>query len=392
MHKNERGGMQIKRLKTLTGAYAVAEAFRQINPEVVPVYPITPQSPIAESFAKFKADGKVDTELVLAESEHSVMSIAIGASAAGVRAITASASQGLALMWELLPAASGLRLPIIMAVANRALSAPINIHCDHSDSMGAKDQGWIQMYAENAQEAYEMIFLALKLAEKVELPAMVMQDGFITSHAVEAVKLLDDSKAKRFVGKRKVRHSLLNFASPVTFGPLLLQNSYFESKLKQEEAMQKAKKDYIAIGQSLSKLTRNNYGYFEKYKTNDAKAIIVTLASTAGNVKAVVDRMRKKGKKVGLLRIRLFRPFPYEQVAKALEKAKAVGILDRSISFGANAPLFSEILQSLQGVKNSPKMKSCIFGLGGRDIFEEQIEEVFRDLLAGRFHKVSYIK
>lgn len=376
----------------MSGAYAVAEAMRQINPEVVPVYPITPQTPVAEHFTDFKANGEVESEVVLAESEHSVMSIAIGASAAGARVMTSTSSQGLAYMWELLPVASGMRMPIVLSVVNRALSAPLNIHCDHSDSMGAKDQGWIQMFAEDAQEAYEMMFLSLKLAERVSLPVMAMHDGFIISHGVEGVKLLDDNKVKRFIGKRKSGFSLLDVADPHTFGAFQLPNAYFETKLQQVDAMAEAKKAYLEIGRAFSKFTRNDYYYFEKYKMNDAQAVIVTTSSAAGTVKAVVDFMRAKGKKVGMLKVRLFRPFPYDEVALALEKAKAVAVLDRALAFGANAPLYSEILQSLYSSRKKPKLQSCVFGLGGRDIFEDQIEEVFNKLLAGKVEGVKYVK
>jgi len=237
--------MQIKK-KPLTGAQAVAEAIRQIEPDVFPVYPITPQTPIAETFAEFKANGKVDTEVVMAESEHSVMSIAIGASAAGARAMTATSSQGLAFMWELLPVASGMRLPIVLFNVNRALSAPLSIHCDYSDSMGAKDQGRIQIFAENAQESYDFTLLALKLAEKVSLPVMVMHDGFIISHGVEIVTLLEDSRVKRFVGKRKPEFSLLNIQNPVTFGTMQLPNALFETKIQQADAMNEALAAYLS--------------------------------------------------------------------------------------------------------------------------------------------------
>jgi len=380
------------KLRPLTGAHAVSEAMRQINPDVVPVYPVTPQTPIAEGFAQFKADGRVDTELVLAESEHSVMSIAIGASAAGARVMTATASQGLALMWELLPAAAGMRLPIVMNIANRALSAPLNIHCDHSDSMGAKDQSWIQMYAENPQEVYDMTLLAMKLAELVSLPAMVMQDGFITSHCVEAVEMLDDKKVKSFLGRRKATFPLLDSVNPVTYGAMQLPDSFFETKLQQINAMEEAGKQYSLIANMLTKLTKRNYDSLEKYKLTGADAVIITTSSTSGIVKVAVDNLRKKGKKVGMIKLRLFRPFPYKELAKALEKVKAVSILDRAVAYGANAPLFAETLQSLYSSVKKPKAQSCVFGLGGRDIFEEQVEKVFTELLSGKIQSLRYIK
>ncbi len=380
------------KMKALTGAYAASQAMRQINPDVVPVYPVTPQSPIAERFADFKADGRVDTELVLAESEHSVMSIAIGASAAGARVMTATASQGLALMWELLPAAAGMRLPIVMNIANRALSAPLNIHCDHNDSMGTKDQSWIQLYAENPQEVYDMTVLAVKLAETVSLPAMVMQDGFITSHCVEGVEMLEDKKVKSFLKKRKPSNPLLNTLNPVTYGAMQLPNALFETKLQQEEAMQEAKKQYPLIAKSLTVLTKRKYDVIEKYKMNNAEAAIVTTSSTAGIVKSSVDKLRKKGKKVGMIKLRLFRPFPYNEISKALEKVKAVSVFDRAMAYGANAPIFAECLQALYSNSKRPKMQSCIFGIGGRDIFEEQVEKIYSELLSGKVQGAKYIK
>lgn len=379
------------KIKALTGAYAVAEAMRQINPDVVPVYPITPQTNIAEKFADFVADGIVNSEMIRVESEHSAMSAAIGASASGVRTMTATSSAGLALMWELLGVASGLRLPIVMSIVNRALSAPINIHCDHSDSMGCRDHSWIQIYSENAQEAYENTLLAVKLAEHkdVLLPVMIMQDGFITSHGVENIKIFDDDNVKNFVGEYKPKKPLLDTKNPVTVGPLQLQDYYFETKRQQDIAMQAAKKAYLEIGALLSKTTGNDYGYFEEYNMKNAKAVIVTMSSTAGTTKAVIDKMGDKN--IGLLKIKLFRPFPYKEVANELKNAETIAVLDRSESFGANAPLFSEIKNALYDLKERPKLHSCIFGLGGRNIYEEDIEDVFKKLLSGKLNEKEYI-
>jgi len=367
--------------KTLTGAHAVAEAMRQINPDVVAAYPITPQTPIVERFAQFAADGAVSTEMIPVESEHSALSAVAGASAAGVRAMTATSSVGLALMWEVVNAVSGLRLPIVMNIANRALSAPLNIHCDHSDSMGCRDAGWIQIYCEDGQEAYESTLLAVRLAEDVRLPVMVMQDGFITSHCLENVNILEDSAAKKFVGVYRNQSGLLG-SKPESVGPFAMPDSFFEFKIAQESAMEKATEAYVRIGKELTKLTGNKYDYFESYKMSDAEFVVVTMSSTAGTVKEVVDRLRSKGKRVGLLKIRLFRPFPYDDVGKALKNAKQVAVLDRSMSFGAHAPLFSEINNS-----TNVALHSCIFGLGGRDIFEKDVEDVFESMINGRMPK-----
>lgn len=370
----------------LTGNYAIAEAMRQINPEVVAAYPITPQSSIVEKFSKFAADGKVDTEMVRVESEHSAMSAVVGASLTGVRAMTATCSAGLALMWEIVGVASGLRCPVVMAVANRAISAPINIHCDHSDSMGARDLSWIQIYCENAQEAYEMMFLALRLAEHpdVQLPVMVCEDGFITSHCVQNVKIYDDQTVRRFIGERKAKTGVFDFENPVAIGAIELQDYYFESKRQQQEAMSRALKIYLDVGKELSKITGNDYGYVEEYRMEGAEAAIITMSSSAGTAKTVVDRMRGEGKKVGLIKLRLFRPFPYAAIRHAIKGVKVIGVLERSFSFGANAPLVSEVKCAAHEMEGKPNIQSYVFGLGGRDLLEEHVEHAFRELLSGK--------
>jgi pyruvate ferredoxin oxidoreductase alpha subunit len=373
-------------MKPLTGAQAVAEAMRQINPDVVVAYPITPQTPVVEYFAQFVANGLVDTETIPVESEHSAMSATVGASAAGARAMCATSSQGLALMWEVVAAVPGLRLPIVMPIVNRALSAPINIHCDHSDTMGATTIGWIQIFSENAQEAYENMFLALRLAEHkdVLIPAMVMQDGFIISHGVENVKILDDDVVKKFVGERNPDRFLLDVKNPYTIGPLALPDYYFEIKRQQEEAIMNAKRIYLEVGEDLSKLTGNKYPYFEEYRIEDATAVIIVLASAAGTAKDAIDEMRVDGKKVGLLKPKLFRPFPYKEIRDAVKNIPVIGVLDRSISFGSYAPLYTEIRNSLFELENKPKLQSYIFGLGGKDIFKSDIKQIFEELLSGK--------
>jgi pyruvate ferredoxin oxidoreductase alpha subunit len=373
-------------MKPLSGAQAVAEAMRQINPDVVVAYPITPQTPVVEYFAQFVANGLVDTETIPVESEHSAMSATVGAAAAGARAMCATSSQGLALMWEVVAAVPGLRLPIVMPIVNRALSAPINIHCDHSDTMGATTIGWIQIFSENAQEAYENMFLALRLAEHkdVLIPAMVMQDGFIISHGVENVKILDDDVVKKFVGERNPDRFLLDVKNPYTIGPLALPDYYFEIKRQQEEAIMNAKRIYLEVGEDLSKLTGNKYPYFEEYRIEDATAVIIVLASAAGTAKDAIDEMRVDGKKVGLLKPKLFRPFPYKEIRDAVKNIPVIGVLDRSISFGSYAPLYTEIRNSLFELENKPKLQSYIFGLGGKDIFKSDIKQIFEELLSGK--------
>jgi pyruvate ferredoxin oxidoreductase alpha subunit len=365
----------------LTGAHAVGEALRQVRPDVMAVYPITPQTPIIEYFAKEVADGKLDTEIVTVESEHSAMSACIGASAAGARTVTASSSQGIMYMMETLPIASAMRLPILMAVANRAISGPINIHCDHSDAMAMREHGWIQIFAENVQEAYDNTILGMKMAEQNLLPVTVNMDGFYTSHSVENVSLLDDKTVSKFVGSFVPKNSLLDFKSPQTFGSLALQNSYFEFRIQIYKAMEKAGEVFGKLAKEYENLANEKreekvkIGFTESYKASDAERVIVAMGSACGTIKEVVDDLRLEKIKAGLLKIRLFRPFPYDEVAVALKNAKEVFVLDRNLVFGSRQALFSEIKHSL--AKDEGKVKSLVFGLGGRDISQAQIREVF---------------
>ena len=379
------------KIKAMTGNEAAAEGMRQINPDVVPAFPITPQTAIMQNFATYAANGEVDTEMIRVESEHSAMSCAVGASAAGSRVMTATSSAGLALMWEIVGVASGLRLPIVMEIVNRALSAPINIHCDHSDSMGARDLGWIQIYSENAQEVYENTLLAMRIAEKVLLPVMVCQDGFITSHGVENVEIFEDKEIKNFIGEHKYPNALLNTKKPVTHGPLQLQDYYFETRSQQIPAMEDSKKEYLKIGEELSKITGRKYPLFDEYKLKDAQVVIVTLNSTAGTTKTAIEKLRKQGKKVGLLKLRMFRPFPYKEVANALKGIKNIAVLDRSVSFGANPPLYGEIKSALYDIKYNGKLHSLVFGLGGRNIFVEDIENIFNKMLDNKLESHGYV-
>ncbi|MDI6799742.1 MAG: pyruvate ferredoxin oxidoreductase [Actinomycetota bacterium] len=362
--------MSEKRIAATTGADAVSEVMRQINPDVVVAYPITPQTAIVENFSKFVADGLVDAEFVTVESEHSSMSACIGAAAAGARVMTATSSQGLALMHEMLYIASGMRLPIVMPNVNRTLSAPINIHCDHSDSMGERDSGWIQLYSENAQEAYDNTIQAIRIAENddVKLPVMVNQDGFIISHGIERAEFLADDAVKKFVGTRNAFLPLLDVDNPVTYGPFDgLGGFYMEHKKNQEDAIRRAKDVILEVAKDYAKISGRNYGLFETYKLEDAEVAIVTMNSSAGTTRNVVDKMRAEGQKVGLLKPRVFRPFPAEELAEALKHLKAVAVLDRALSFGFVGPLFSEIKTCLFDIDNAPKVINFIYGLGGRE-------------------------
>ncbi|MBT3356054.1 pyruvate ferredoxin oxidoreductase [bacterium] len=356
----------------LTGGYAVGEAMRQINPDVVAMYPITPQTPIIEYFAKQKANGKVKTEVVTVESEHSAMSACIGSSASGARTLTASSSQGIMYMFEVLPVASSMRLPILMAVSNRAISGPINIHGDHSDAMAMRDTGWIQIFAENTQEAYDNTIIGMKLAEKALLPLATNMDGFFVSHSVENLELLEDEEVKGFIGEYSPKQSLFDFDNPKTFGPVALQNSYFEFRKQIQDAMLKTSKMFEEVAEEFEKISKRKYGFVEEYRTEDAGKVIVAMGSVCGTIKETVDRLRDEGKNVGLLKIRLFRPFPYKQVAKALKGVQDIIVMDRNLAFGTKQVLASEIEHA-----TGKKVQSVVYGLGGRDVFEKQIEELF---------------
>jgi len=369
----------------ITGAEAVAHAMRQINPDVVAAYPITPQTPIVENFAKFVADGIVDTEMIPVESEHSAMSAVVGAAAAGARAMTATSANGLALMHEIVYIAASTRLPIVMPVVNRALSGPINIHCDHSDTMAERDSGWIQLFAENAQEAYDLTIIALKLAEheNVLLPVMVNQDGFIISHGVEPVEILPDDVVRKFIGEKKPRYSLLDVENPVTYGPLDLYDYYFEHKRQQVEAMENVFEVFPKVVEEFAEISGRKYDFIEPYKLEDAEHVIVALGSTNGMIKDVVDELRAEGKKVGLLKIWMYRPFPKAEIQRELYGRKTVVVLDRSMSFGAEAPLYAEVKSALYEAPAKPLMGSFIYGLGGREILPEHIKSAFEAAIAG---------
>ncbi|MFH1864798.1 MAG: transketolase C-terminal domain-containing protein [Candidatus Eisenbacteria bacterium] len=367
----------------LTGNDATAEAMRQIDPDVVAAFPITPQTELMHKFAEHVADGDVKTEFVLVESEHSAMSAAVGAAAAGARAMTATSANGLALMWEIVYIAASYRLPIVMPVVNRALSGPINIHCDHSDTMGCRDSGWIQLYSEDAQEAYDNVLQAVRIAEHPDilLPVMVTFDGFIISHTAEVLEGLEDAEVKNWVGEHEPKYSLLNTDDPVTFGPLDLQDYYFEHKRQQTEAMWRAPAIIKEIGKAYGELSGRSYELIEKYRLEDAELVLVAIGSTCGTTKVVVDELREKGTKAGLLKIRSFRPFPEREIAEALRNARAIGVLDRSISFGApGGPVHKEIRAALYGTCREIGIVNYIYGLGGRDMSMENIKTAFAGL------------
>ncbi|MDR1731927.1 MAG: pyruvate ferredoxin oxidoreductase [Synergistaceae bacterium] len=365
----------------LSGNEAVAFAMKQINPDVMGAFPITPSTEIPQYFSQYVANGEVDTEFVAVESEHSAMSCCIGAQAAGGRAITATSSCGLAFMWEMLYVAASCRLPITLACVNRSLSGPININNDHSDSMGARDSGWIQLYAETNQEAYDNFCMAMRIGEHpdVRLPVMTCQDGFITSHAIENIDLLEDDKVKAFVGEYKPECSLLN--GPLSIGPYDTPAYFMEHKYQQALAMRNAKKVILDVAKEFKAISGREYGLFEEYRMDDAERAIVLIGSSAGTAKAMVNELRGKGEKVGLIKLRSFRPFPSAELAHALAKMKAVAVLDKAESFSsAGGPIFAETRSACYNLPNAPKMVNYIYGLGGRDVKVEDIAFVYNRL------------
>ncbi len=372
--------------KTLaaTGNALVAMAIRQAKPDVIPAYPITPQTTVVEELAKYAADGRMHAEYINVESEHSAMSAAVGASAAGARVATATSSQGLALMWEELHIAAGMRLPIVMFNANRALSAPINIHCDHGDVMGARDTGWIILFAETAQEAYDNTIMSFRIAEHpdVLLPVMTTADGFITTHSIDRAQVMDDETVAAFVGDYVPGYALLDTDSPASHGNFSgLGGPYFEFKKQERQAIDRSKAVINEIGAEFSELSGRPFGMTESWGMDDAEVAVVCIGSTAGNARHVARDMRAKGIKAGVVKVRVFRPFPSDELRDALKGLKAVAVLDRSESFGAQGgPLFLEVASALYELDTRVPLVNYIYGLGGSDVRLELLERVFTDL------------
>lgn len=368
----------------LSGNEAAAIAMKQINPDVVAAFPITPSTEIPQYFSTFVSNGTVDTEFVAVESEHSAMSACVGAEAAGARAMTATSANGLSYMWEMIYIASSLRLPIVMSLVNRAVSGPLNIHNDHSDAMGVRDAGWIMLFSENNQEAYDNLIMAHRIAENkdVLLPLMVCQDGFITSHSIENIELIEDDRVKEFVGTYKPEHYLLNDKEPIAVGPLDVQSYLFEHKYQQAEAMRNAKKVILEVAKDFEKMTGRKYSFFEEYRMDDAEIAVVCMNSTAGTTKTVVDELREKGIKAGTVKVRVFRPFPAEEIAEALGNLKAVAIMDKADSLNAmGGALYEDVISSMYTAKKQVPAVSYVYGIGGRDTTSNNIHEVF-DYLA----------
>lgn len=367
----------------LSGNEAAAIAMKQINPDVVAAFPITPSTEIPQYFSTFVSNGTVDTEFVAVESEHSAMSACVGAETAGARAMTATSANGLSYMWEMIYIASSLRLPIVMSLVNRAVSGPLNIHNDHSDAMGVRDAGWIMLFSENNQEAYDNLIMAHRIAENkdVLLPLMVCQDGFITSHSIENIELIEDDKVKEFVGTYKPEHYLLNDKEPIAVGPLDVQSYLFEHKYQQAEAMRNAKKVILEVAKDFEKMTGRKYSFFEEYRMEDAEIAVVCMNSTAGTTKTVVDELREKGIKAGMVKVRVFRPFPAEEIAEALGNLKAVAIMDKADSLNAmGGALYEDVISSMYTAKKQVPAVSYVYGIGGRDTTSNNIHEVFNYL------------
>jgi pyruvate ferredoxin oxidoreductase alpha subunit len=368
----------------MSGNEAVAHAIKQINPDVMPAFPITPSTEIPQFVATMIANGEIDTEFIPVESEHSSMSAAIGSSAAGARTLTATSSCGLAFMWEVLYVAASNRLPIAMAVVNRGLTGPLNINAEHSDSMGARDSGWLQIYAENNQEVYDNFLQAYRIAEHpdVKLPIMICQDGFITSHAVENITLWDDAQMKKFVGEYQPEHYLLKQDEVMAVGPYAASNYCMEAKKAQAEAMKRAKQVILDVAKEFESITGQSYGFFEGYRLEDADYAIVAIGSVCGTAKDAVDRIREKGLRVGLLKIRVFRPFPAEEIAAALKHCKAIAIMDRSEGYNAvGGPLGAEVTAALYRAKCQAETVNIMYGLSGRDVRVSDIEQIFENLV-----------
>lgn len=367
----------------LSGNEAIAVAMRQINPDVFAAFPITPSTEIPQYFAQYVADGQVDTEFVTVESEHSSMSACLGAESAGVRAITATSSAGLSYMNEVLFVTASCRQPVTLAVVNRALTGPININCDHSDSMAERDSGWIQLYAEDNQEAYDNYLQAMRIGETpdVRLPVMVCQDGFITSHGVSNIILEKDEDVKAFVGEYNPDNALIGKENPMAVGPYDVTQYYMEHHVQQAMAMVNAKKAILDVAADFEKTFGRKYGFFEAYQMEDAELAIVVIGSSACTAKAAVNKLRAEGKKVGLVKVRVFRPFPAEELAEALKNCKAVAVLDRSEGFSAcGGPLFAETRSACYDLDTRPKMVNIVYGLGGRDFAVEDAENVYARL------------
>jgi len=377
----------------INGDSAVALAWKQIDPDVCAAYPITPQTIIVEKFAEYVADGEVSTEFVCVESEHSALTLCTTASSAGARTFTATASQGLAYMWEMLPIAASMRVPLMVAVANRAVSGPIDIHNDHGDVMSARDCGWISIFAENVQEAYDMSIVAPRIAEHhdVQLPVLVNLDGFILTHAIERISALDEDAVKKFVGEFKPLYPLLDVKHPISHNLMDGPMFYFPHKYQMVLAMNNVPKIAKDVFGEFEKISGRRYNIVEQYRCDDAECIAVVLGSAFGTMKEAIDQMRKDGKKVGVAMPRIFRPWPIAELAKLMKGKKAVIVMDKHLSVGAYGPMFPEVAAAALENDNVPKMYNYIYGLGGADTMVSDFISIFKDVETGKAKRVNYL-
>ena len=361
------------------GNYAASQALRQAQVDVVAAYPITPSTPIVENYGAYVANGYIDGEYVMVESEHAAMSGCVGASAAGGRVATATSSQGFALMVEVLYQASGMRLPIVLTVVNRALASPLNVRGDHGDMYLGRDSGWIQIDAFNAQEAYDLTLCAFKIGENhdVRLPVMVHQDGFITSHTAQNVYPLSDEKAYGFIGDIVPVDDMLDFSRPVTYGAQTEEDWHFEHKAKQHKALMDSRTVIDDVFAEFEKLTGRKYNRVEGYDMDDAEVVIVALGTTVETARVAAQELREEGVKAGVVGIRVFRPFPFDQVRDMLENAKSIAVLDRSSPGGAMGAFFNEVSAALYTTSNRPLITNYIYGLGGRDFSVAEAKRIF---------------
>ena len=367
----------------MSGNEALGHAIRQINPDVMPAFPITPSTEVPQFVSSMIANGEIDTDFIPVESEHSAMSAAMGSEAAGARTITATSSCGLALMWEVLYVCASSRLPMAMCVVNRGLTGPLNINAEHSDSMGARDSGWLQIYAENNQEVYDNMLMAYRISEHkdVRLPIMICQDGFITSHAVENIELEEDEPIKKFVGSYEPENYLLKKDAVMAMGPYANSPFCMEAKRAQVQAMINAKQVILDVADEYAKISGRHYGFFEEYKMEDAEYALVAIGSACGTIKDAVDNLRNKGVKAGMIKVRVFRPFPGEELAKALENVKAVAIMDRAESYsGHGGPLGAELMAAMYRNKNKAEAINVVYGLSGRDVTVNAVEGLYEQL------------
>jgi pyruvate ferredoxin oxidoreductase alpha subunit len=377
----------------INGDTAIAMAWKQINPDVCAAYPITPQTIIVERFSDYVADGEVSTEFVCTESEHSALTVCIASAAAGARTVTATASVGLGYMWEMLGIASGLRMPLTMAVSNRTLSAPINIHCDHGDAMASRDSGWLMIFAENVQEAYDNAIIAPRIAEHkdVQLPMMTCLDGFILTHAIERMTPIDTHDVKEFVGEYKPVYPLLDLKNPVTYGVMDSPDFYYEHRYQMKVAMDAALKVTEEVFKDFKKISGRKYNLVEEYRCDDADYVAVCLGSTFGTMKATVDILREEGKKVGVIMPRLYRPLPSEAIAKAVKGKKGVAVMDKFMTLGGYSPLYEDVVTSAACLDKMPKLYSYVYGLGGRDARVDVLKTIFTDMIDGKAKKVNHL-